>query len=77
MSREHGQVWKRPATARYVVSIDNQAKKSFDTREIADQEARKIAEGFPKVVVKVIDTEPDARTSEDPEIADNTGIDQA
>ncbi|QAY96602.1 hypothetical protein CWB41_13395 [Methylovirgula ligni] len=77
MSREHVQVWKRPATARYVVSIDNQAKKSFDTREIADQEARKIAEGFPKVVVKVIDTEPDARTSEDPEIADNTGIDQA
>ncbi|WP_181902986.1 hypothetical protein [Methylovirgula ligni] len=59
------------------MSIDNQAKKSFDTREIADQEARKIAEGFPKVVVKVIDTEPDARTSEDPEIADNTGIDQA
>ena len=77
MSREHGQVWKRPTMARYVVSVDNQPKKSFDTREIADQEARKISEGFPKVVVKVTDTERDTTTSEHSEIADNTGTDQA
>jgi hypothetical protein len=77
MSREHGQVWKRPTMARYVVSVDNQPKKSFDTREIADQEARKISDGFPKVVVKVTDTERDTTTSEHSEIADDTCTDQA
>ncbi len=60
MAKEHTPLWKRPQTARYVVTVDHQAKSSFDTCEGAEQEARRISDGFPKVVVKVTDTESDS-----------------
>ncbi len=46
--------------ARYVVYVDNQAKSSFDARELADQEAKRISDKFPIVVVRVGDSEKDS-----------------
>ncbi|MDB5650391.1 MAG: hypothetical protein JWL62_1911 [Hyphomicrobiales bacterium] len=54
------QLAKRAQMARYVVSVDRQAKSSFDTREAAEQEARRISEGFPVVTVSVSDSENDS-----------------
>jgi hypothetical protein len=78
-NKEHAPLWKRPQTARYVVAVDHQAKSSFDTCEAADQEARRISDGFPKVVVKVTDTESDstktfgqARALDGTDVADKT-----
>jgi hypothetical protein len=48
---------KRAQTARYVVSVDHQPKSSFDTREAADKEARRILEAFPILAVHVTDAE--------------------
>ena len=51
---------KRPKMARYVVSVDLQAKSSFDTREAADKEARRISDAFPILTVHVEDSEEDS-----------------
>lgn len=49
------QLSKRPQMARYVVFVDHQAKRSFDTREAAENEAQRIKKAFPVVVVEVVD----------------------
>ena len=54
--------------ARYVVYVDNQAKSSFDARESADQEAKRISDRFPVVTVRVSDTEKDSATSLGPTV---------
>lgn len=54
------QLAKRAQMARYVVSVDGQPKSSFDTREPAEAEARRILAGFPVVTVKVADSEADS-----------------
>ena len=56
MARTPIPVQKRPQTARYIVSVDGQAKSSFDTPEAADVYARNITDRFPKVVVLVTDS---------------------
>jgi len=48
---------KRVQLARYVVSVDHQPKSSFDSREAAENEARRISEAFPILAVRVTDTE--------------------
>ena len=60
MARTPIPVQKRPQTARYVVSVDGQAKSSFPIREEADAYARNITDRFPKVVVLVTDSEHDS-----------------
>ena len=75
MAKENTPLWKRPQTARYVVTVDHQAKSSFDTCEAADQEARRISDGFPKVAVKVIDSETDStKTFEQAQAPDGTDV---
>jgi hypothetical protein len=54
---------KRSQMARYVVSVDQQPKSSFDTREAADKEARRILEAFPILAVQVTDAEQDTVTA--------------
>jgi len=51
------QLAKRVQLARYVVSVDHQPKSSFDSREAAENEARRISEAFPILAVRVTDTE--------------------
>jgi hypothetical protein len=51
---------KRAQMARYVVSVDHQPKSSFDTREAAEKEARRILEAFPMLTVHVNDAEEDS-----------------
>ena len=53
-------VWWQPQTARYVVSVDNQAKSSFETIEAADAEAARISKLFPVVIVRVRDSKQDS-----------------
>jgi hypothetical protein len=48
---------KRVQLARYVVSVDHQPKSSFESREAAENEARRISEAFPILAVRVTDTE--------------------
>jgi len=54
------QLAKRAQMARYVVSVDRQAKSSFETREAADEEARRIATAFARVTVTVSDSDNDS-----------------
>jgi hypothetical protein len=53
------QLAKRAQMARYVVSVDRQAKSSFDEREAADREATRISDAFSRVTVTVSDTDND------------------
>ncbi len=48
-------------TKRFVVSVDHQAKRSYDTREEADAEAKRISTAYPVVAVHVTDIEQDSR----------------
>jgi hypothetical protein len=57
------QLAKRSQMARYVVSVDQQPKSSFDTREAAEKEARRISEAFPILAVQVTDAEQDTVTA--------------
>ena len=57
------QLAKRSQMARYVVSVDQQPKSSFDTREDADKEARRILAAFPILAVEVTDAEQDTVTA--------------
>jgi len=67
---------KRVQLARYVVSVDHQPKSSFDSREAAENEARRISEAFPILAVRVSDTEQSTATrsggTQAPEEADAT-----
>jgi hypothetical protein len=54
------QLAKRAQMARYVVSVDRQAKSSFDEREAADREAARISDAFARVTVAVSDSENDS-----------------
>jgi hypothetical protein len=47
-----------PETARYVLLVDRQAKRSFDQREAAEQEAQRIRSRFPHLRVTVEDHGP-------------------
>jgi len=47
---EQGEATEPP---RYVVLVDHQAKRGFDSREHAEQEARRILERFPHLNVTV------------------------
>lgn len=51
------QLSKRAQTARFVVSVDHQAKRSFDKLKDAQDEAKRIAEAFPILNVEVDDME--------------------
>ena len=57
------QLAKRAETARYVVSVDHQPKRSFDTLEAANEEARRILEAFPILTVDVSDAEKNTFTT--------------
>jgi hypothetical protein len=54
------QLAKRAQMARYVVSVDRQAKSSFDQREAADREAIRISGAFDRVTVTVSDSDNDS-----------------
>ena len=54
------QLSKRPQTARFVLSVDGQAKSSYDTREAAEAAAKRISDKFPVPTVTVTDTEQDS-----------------
>ncbi|HWG05565.1 MAG TPA: hypothetical protein VG271_11175 [Beijerinckiaceae bacterium] len=51
---------KRPQMERYVVSVDLQPKSSFDTREAAEKEAKRISDAFPILTVHVDDMQEDS-----------------
>lgn len=51
------QLSKRAQTARFVVSVDHQAKRSFDNLKDAQIEAKRIANAFPILNVEVDDME--------------------
>lgn len=51
------QLSKRAQTARFVVSLDHQAKRSFDNLKDAQIEAKRIADAFPMLNVEVNDME--------------------
>lgn len=51
------QLSKRAQTARFVVSVDHQAKRSFDKLEDAQVEAKRIADAFPALNVEIDDME--------------------
>ncbi len=51
---------KRPQMERYVVSADLQPKSSFDNREAAEKEARRISDAFPSLTVHVDDMQEDS-----------------
>lgn len=55
--------WRPPKSERYVLSVDHQAKSSFDSYEAANAEAERISESFPNVVVKVSDIEQNSVTT--------------
>ena len=68
------QLAKRAQTARYVVSVDHQPKSSFDTRDAAEKEARRISEAFPILSVQVTDVENNSvKTLEAKQAMDDTG----
>lgn len=48
---------KRAQMARFVVTVDHQPKSSFDTREAAVKEARRILVAFPILAVHVTDAD--------------------
>jgi hypothetical protein len=47
------QLARRAKTARFVVSVDRQAKSSFDSREDAEKEVQRIRSAFPKLAAGV------------------------
>ncbi len=54
------QLAKRAQMARYTVSVDGQLKSSYDTREAAETEAKRILSKFPILTVTVADSENDS-----------------
>jgi hypothetical protein len=54
------QVSWRAQQARYVVSVDGQAKSSFEDKADAEAEAGKILARFPKLQVRVTDSQRDS-----------------
>jgi hypothetical protein len=44
-------------TKRFILSVDHQAKRSYDTKQDAEAEAALIAKAFPAVTVVIIDIE--------------------
>lgn len=49
------QLARRAKTARFVVSVDHQAKSSFNNREDAEKELQRIMSAFPKLSASVTD----------------------
>jgi hypothetical protein len=49
------QLARRAKTARFVVSVDRQAKSSFNSREDAEKEVQRILSAFPKLSASVTD----------------------
>jgi hypothetical protein len=54
------QLAKRAQMARYTVSVDGQLKSSYDQREAAEAEAKRILTKFPILTVTVADSENDS-----------------
>lgn len=54
------QVSWRSQMARFVVEVDGQAKSGFATRDLAEAEAKRISDAFPKLQVKIADWETDS-----------------
>jgi hypothetical protein len=56
---------RRAKTARFVVSVDRQAKSSFDSREDAENEVQRIISAYPKLSASVTDVgnDDDAETA--------------
>jgi hypothetical protein len=54
------QLAKRAQMARYTVSVDGQLKSSYDTRDAAETEAKRILSKFPILTVTVADSENDS-----------------
>ena len=54
---------EREQMARYVLFVDQQAKRSFDSREAAEDEAQKISKAFPIVVVRIANLQQDTVTT--------------
>jgi hypothetical protein len=54
------QVSWRAQMPRFVVEVDGQAKSGFAERELAEAEAKRISDAFPKLQVKVVDWETDS-----------------
>jgi hypothetical protein len=50
---------KRVQLDRFVVAVDGQSKSGYTVRELADAEALKIRQAYPRVSVTVIDQEQD------------------
>lgn len=57
MNEPAKQLGRFQKTKRFVVSVDHQNKRSYDSREDADAEAKLISAAFPVVSVMVTDTE--------------------
>ncbi len=77
MLKPQKQLARFQETKRFVVSVDHQPKRSYDTREDADAEAKLISTAFPVVSVSVTDTEQEnlnmaklARTPEEKRLAE-------
>ena len=56
------QVSWRTQMQRFVVEVDGQAKSDYPTRELAEVEAKRISDGFPKVQVRIADWQSDSVT---------------
>jgi hypothetical protein len=54
------QVSWRTQMPRYVIEVDGQAKSGFETRELAEVEAKRISDAFPKLQVRIADWEFDS-----------------
>ena len=50
---------KRVQLDRFIVAVDGQSKSGYTDREVADAEALKISQAYPRVSVSVIDQEQD------------------
>ena len=61
MNQPKRQLSRAMETKRFVVSVDHQAKRSYDTRAEAEDEARKISTAYPVVAVQVTDVEQGSR----------------
>ncbi len=53
---------KRVHMNRYIVFVDQQGKSSFDSLEAAENEAKRILAAYPKLAVRVADSESDTVT---------------
>ena len=56
------QVSWRSQMQRFVVEVDGQAKTDYPTRELAEVEAKRISDAFPKLQVKIADWQSDSVT---------------